>query len=316
MINIQDIYEARETIKDSVHKTPLLQSTQLNKLTGNNVFIKGEHLQKTGSFKFRGATNRIKQAVKNGETFVTTASSGNHGQAIAYATNEANIRSTIFVPENVPKSKEGAIKAYNGNLVKFGTLSRQRIQKAIEYAQAENGIFIPPFDDTYVIAGQGTIGLELLEQLDAIDVICVPIGGGGLISGIATAIKELKPSVQIIGVEPELSNVMYQSFQKGEIQALKEPTGIADGLRTSNPGEITFSIISKYVDDIVLVSEQEIKEALSFVMERMKQVIEPSGVASTAAVLFDKLNVRNKNIVCIASGGNIDIHQISHILGE
>src|SRR5690625_1972188 len=203
MINIQDIYDARQRIIDDIHQTPLLQSTQLNKLTGNRVFIKSEHLQKTGSFKFRGATNRIKQAIKNGTTIVTTASSGNHGQAVAYATNEAKIRSIIIVPENVPQSKERAIKAYNGNLVKHGTLSRQRIQKAIEYAEAEKGIFISPFDDNDIISGQGTIGLELLDQLEEIDVICVPIGGGGLLSGIATAINELKPSIKIIGVEPE-----------------------------------------------------------------------------------------------------------------
>lgn len=315
MVTLQDIKKAHTTIKNNIHQTPILRSMELSRMSGNYISLKGEHLQKTGAFKIRGATNKINQAVEAGATFVTAASSGNHGQAVAYAANERGLSATIVVPEDAPKSKQNAIQSYNGKVVTCGTTSEERLPKAIEIAENHNGICIPPYDDPYIIAGQGTVGLEIMEQLDSVDIICVPVGGGGLLAGIASAVKQMKPEIQVIGVEPEIANDTYLSFQKGVKTSIQETTTIADGLRTNQPGDMTFPIINKYADDIVLVSEQEIKTALSLVMERMKQVIEPSGAVALAAAMFGKLHVEDKNIVCIASGGNMDIENIGKLIG-
>ncbi|MEC3196178.1 threonine/serine dehydratase [Bacillus cereus] len=315
MIGLKDIIEARERISDTISCTPLLQSSQLTARTGYPVYLKGEHLQKTGSFKIRGATNKVKEAFNQGTQHVITASSGNHGQAVAYIANQLNIRSTIVVPTNVSLCKSNAITAYNGIIEKFGTTSAERLPKAQEIAHQKRGMYIPPYDDYAIIAGQGTIGLEILDQLDDIGTIVVPIGGGGLISGILAAVKKMKPSIKIIGVEPMLANDTYISLQNKKITAIKGSTAtIADGLRASQPGNLTFPIIAKYLDDLVLVSEDEIRYALSFVLERMKQMIEPSSATVIAATLFQKFTVNKGNLVCIISGGNLDVEHISDFI--
>ncbi|WHX26655.1 threonine/serine dehydratase [Virgibacillus halodenitrificans] len=316
MITVQKIFEARDQIKDIVKETPIFQSTLLSDLAGNKLFFKAEHLQRTGSFKIRGATNKVMQVAKNGATFVTAASSGNHGQAVAYISNKVGIKATIVVPEDAISSKIKAIQAYHGSIETCGTTSAERLPRAKQLANENEGVFIPPYDDPYIIAGQGTIGLEILEQLDSVDVIVVPIGGGGLISGILSAIKEVKPSIQIIGVEPETANDTLLSLKKGEIVAIQQTKTIADGLRTSQPGSFTFPIVQKYIDDIVTVSEQEIQDALFLMLERTKQIIEPSSATTVAAVLNDKLNVRDKNIVCVLSGGNVDVRTLSSIFNR
>lgn len=314
VVTINDILDAYAMIKNSVYRTPILRSTELSRISGNQIYLKGEHLQKTGAFKIRGATNKVTQAVNEGATFVTAASSGNHGQAVAYAANKHGIPATIVVPEDAQVSKINAIHAYNGKVETCGTTSRERLPRAMEIAAAEGGLYIPPYDDPYIISGQGTVGLEIMEQMESVDIVCVPVGGGGLLSGIATAIKEKKPKIQVIGVEPEIANDTYLSFQKGAIKSIQETATIADGLRTNQPGDMTFPIINKYVDDIVLVTEKEIKQALTFVLERMKQMIEPSGAVALAAAMFGKLHVQDKNIMCIASGGNMDIKRIWNLI--
>lgn len=314
MVTIQDIEKAHTNIKDSIHYTPLIRSSELSRISHNHVALKAEHLQKTGSFKIRGATNKVTQAVKEGATSVTAASSGNHGQAVAYAANKHGIPATIVVPEDAPTSKINAIRSYKGKVVTCGTTSVERIPKAQEIAKTEAGVYIPPYDDPYIIAGQGTAGLEIMEQMKNVDIVCVPVGGGGLLSGVASAIKQTRPNVYVIGVEPEIANDTYLSFQKGAMTSIEETATIADGLRTNQPGDVTFPVVKEYVDDIVLVSEKEIKKALSFVLERMKQVIEPSGVVALAGAMFGKLNVHDKNIVCIASGGNMDIKEIGSLI--
>lgn len=310
MISLQDVQQARENIADIVHQTPILTSTQLSGLCDNQIFLKGEHLQKIGAFKIRGATNKVKQVVQDGGKFVTAASSGNHGQAVAYIANKLEIPATIVVPEDANPSKVAAIKAYGGEVEKCGFTSRERIPRAKALADQNNGIFIPPYDDPLIIAGQGTIGLEILEQVKDADIVVVPIGGGGLISGILTAIKETNPSVKVVGVEPESANDTYLSLQKGEITAIQETTTIADGLRTIQPGDVTFPIVQKYIDDIVLVSEAEIKQAMRIVLERMKQLIEPSSAVTVAATMFGKIKAKDKKIVCVISGGNVDLNQL------
>ena len=314
MITVEDIKVAKEIIKDYVHKTPILTSSLLDEVSENTIFLKAEHLQKTGSFKIRGATNKVQQAVKEGANFVTAASSGNHGQAVAYIANKLGIPATIVVPEDANVVKVAAIEAYKGNVVKWGKTSAERIPKAIELADENQGVFIPPYDDSYIIAGQGTLGLEILEQVSDIDIIVVPVGGGGLISGILTAVKQTIPHVKIIGVEPDTANDTHLSLQTGDITAIPPTLTIADGLRTSQPGSLTFPIVQEYLDDLVLVTEDEIKEAFQFLMERTKQIVEPSSAVTIAAILSGKLNVKGKRIVAVLSGGNVDLHQVKEFL--
>lgn len=314
MITLKDVKDARGRISNIAHKTPILQSQQLSNICGNQLFLKSEHLQKTGSFKIRGASNKVIHAIKNGAKYVTAASSGNHGQAVAYVANKYDIPATIVVPETVSKCKVNAIKAYNGKVEMCGTTSRERLPRAQAIAEQENGVFIPPYDDPYIMAGQGTIGLEVLDQVEIVDAIIVPIGGGGLISGILTAIKETNPKIKVIGVEPELANDTYLSLQNKQITSIPSTITIADGLRTNQPGDLTFPVLMKYLDDIVLVSEDEIRQSFSFVLERTKQLIETSAATTIAAVMFNKLNIQGENIVSVISGGNVDLDKVHEFI--
>ncbi|SDQ17346.1 threonine/serine dehydratase [Virgibacillus salinus] len=310
MITLKNIHQAAVQISDTINETPILTSTALSSICRNNMFLKSEHLQKTGSFKIRGATHKVKQAVQDGATYVTAASSGNHGQAVAYISDILGVPATIVVPEDATASKLNAIRDYNGEIEECGTTSAERLPRAKELAAKKNGVFIPPYDDPYIMAGQGTVGMEILKQLDDVDVVVVPIGGGGLISGILTAIKETKPHVKVIGVEPEIANDTHLSLENGIITSIPGTSTIADGLRTSQPGDLTFPIVQKYLDDLVLVSETEIQQALFFILERMKQVIEPSSAVAIAAAMFEKLGVQEKNIACVVSGGNLDVRKL------
>ncbi|MGN7385433.1 threonine ammonia-lyase [Sporosarcina sp. SAFN-015] len=314
MISLQEVKEARERISAIAHITPILQSEQLSKLCGNQLFLKSEHLQKTGSFKIRGASNKVIHAIENGAKYVTAASSGNHGQAVAYVANKYGVPATIVVPETVSKCKVNAIQAYNGKVEMCGTTSAERIPRAQAIADLENGIFIPPYDDPFIMAGQGTVGLEILDQVEHVDAIIVPIGGGGLLSGILTAIKETNPKIKVIGVEPELADDTYLSLQNKKITAIDATATIADGLRSSQPGDLTFPVLMKYLDDLVLVSEEEIRQAFSFVLERTKQLIEPSSATTVATAMFNKVNIQGKNIVTVISGGNVDLDKVHQLM--
>ncbi|NBJ70998.1 MULTISPECIES: threonine/serine dehydratase [Clostridia] len=314
MISLSDVRVARENVFQVVKATPILQSAQLSNRCGNRVFLKAEHLQKTGAFKIRGAANKVKQVVGKGATFVTAASSGNHGQAVAYIAKKLGIRATIVVPDDVIQNKLAAIQAYHGGIEKCGRTPSERLRRAEQLASEGGGAVIPPYDDPLIIAGQGTIGLELLDQLDEIDIVVVPIGGGGLISGILTAIKEIKPSVKVIGVEPETANDTCISLQNGAITSISQTATVADGLRATQPGNLKLPIVQHYVDDIVLVSEEQIKDAVRFVLERMKQLIEPSSAVTVAAAIYDKIGACEKNIVCVISGGNVDLSQLAKMM--
>lgn len=316
MITVQDVYKAKENIANITTVTPILTSEQLSARCGNNLYLKAEHLQKTGSFKIRGATNKVKQVVKDGATFITAASSGNHGQAVAYIANKLNVPATIVVPKDAKHCKIAAIEAYNGKVVKCGTTSSERIPHAKQLADEKEGVFIPPYDDPLIMAGQGTIGLEILQQVEDADVVVVPVGGGGLISGILTAIKETKPNVKVIGVEPAIANDTHISLARKEITGIPPMITIADGLRTSQPGDLTFPVLQKYLDDLILVTEDEIRHALTFVYERMKQVIEPSSAVTIAAALNGHLGVSDKNIVTVISGGNVDLNDLPHLFAK
>lgn len=316
MANLFEIEEARKEINDFIHETPMLVSELLNAEAGRQIYLKSEHLQKTGSFKIRGATNAVKRAERGGARFITAASSGNHGQAVAYIAGKLGISAVIVVPEDANRVKVAAIEAYGGRIEYCGFTSADRIPRAKQLAEENGGVYIPPYDHPDIIAGQGTVGLEILEQLPDVDVIVVPVGGGGLISGILTAVKAIKPEVQIIGVEPETGNDTFLSLEAGKITAVAGSSSIADGLRTSQPGDLTFPILQQYVDGIVLVSEDEIKHAMQVVIERTKQLIEPSAATGVAAVLAGKAGAENEKIVVVLSGGNIDLIQLRSCLPD
>ncbi|WP_341201928.1 threonine/serine dehydratase [Planomicrobium okeanokoites] len=314
MVNLRDIENAREEIKDVIHQTPLLESELLNAQADRRIFLKAEHLQKTGSFKIRGAVNAVKQAVQKGAKSITAASSGNHGQAVAYIAGRLGIPAVIVVPEDANRAKVAAIEAYGGQVEYCGFTSADRIPRAQRLAKEKEGVYIPPYDHPHIIAGQGTVGLEIMEQIPDVDVIVVPVGGGGLISGILTAVKESKPEVEIIGVEPESGNDTFLSLESGKITGVSNSQSIADGLRTSQPGELTFPILQKYIDGIVVVTEEEIKYAMQFFIERTKQLIEPSAATAVAAVLTGKAGRENQKIAVVLSGGNIDLTQLQNCL--
>lgn len=316
MVNLRDIKNAREEIKDIIHETPLLASELLNVQAGRQIFLKAEHLQKTGSFKIRGAAYAVKQAAQEGAKFITAASSGNHGQAVAYIAGKLGIPAVIVVPEDANRAKVAAIEAYGGQVEYCGLASADRIPRAKKLAEENDGVYIPPYDHPNIIAGQGTVGLEIMEQLPDVDVIVVPVGGGGLISGILTAVKESNPDVRIIGVEPESGNDTFLSLEAGKVTAVSGSQSIADGLRTSQPGELTFPILQKYIDGILLVSEDEIKSAMQFFIERTKQLIEPSAAAAFAAVLTGKTGEQDGKIAVVLSGGNIDLLELRTCLPD
>ncbi|GAB4074922.1 bifunctional threonine ammonia-lyase/L-serine ammonia-lyase TdcB [Barrientosiimonas marina] len=316
MISIKAIENASQNIIDVVRKTPMITSRTLSSMNDNQLFLKGEHLQPIGAFKIRGATNKVKAAAEAGAKHVVTASSGNHGQAVAYIAAKLGLQVTIVVPENAVSSKVAAIRGYGAAIISYGTTSTERLQKAGELTDDEETVFIPPYDDPLVMAGQGTAGLEILDQIPDVDAIVVPVGGGGLMSGIATAVKETRPDVQVIGVEPERANDTYLSKQQGAITAIDHADTIADGLRASQPGDLTFPVVQKYADDIVLVSEKDIRQALLLVLERTKQLIEPSAATAVAAVLSNKTGLHGKNVCCVLSGGNIALDQLSEFIGQ
>lgn len=312
MVTAADVWKAREEVYGLIHVTPVLTSSLLNDRCGSSIFLKAEHLQKTGSFKIRGAANKVKQAAREGVKSVTAASSGNHGQAVAYIAREFGLPAVIVVPEDANPAKVAAIEAYGARVENCGTTSAERISRAEELARETGGTYIPPYDDPFVMAGQGTCGLELIEQVPDVETIIVPVGGGGLISGILAAIKETKPTVKVIGVEPESANDTFLSLQAGRIMSIASTATIADGLRTSQPGELTFPVLQKYVDDLILVSEQDIKEAFKLLAERTKQIVEPSGATALAAVVSGQM--RGGKVGVVLSGGNVDLHNVAAYL--
>ncbi len=316
MIVFPDVIDARRRIEKVVNRTYLDHTATLSRLSGNEVYLKPENLQKTGAFKVRGAANFILKFDPPGlRKGVITGSSGNHGQAVAYAAALADYPAVVVVPEDVSPAKVAAIKGYGAEIVHHGNTSQERIEKAEELAAEKELTFIHPFDDPWVMEGQGSIGLEILEDLPDVDAVLVPVGGGGLISGIATAIKGGKPDAKVYGVEPAASNSMYRSLQRGKVTELTAINTLADGLRTNRPGLLTFSLVQEHVDDILLVTEEEIKKALLFLLERGKLLAEPSGAVTVAAVLANKVPLQGKKIAVVISGGHVDLRLVGKLIG-
>ena len=312
-VSIDDIKKARENLEDQIHLTPVYHSRFLSKISGANIYLKAENLQKTGSFKIRGAFNTVKNAIASRgkvKGFVT-GSSGNHGQAVAYSATMAGVPATVVLPRDASKAKVNAIRDYGAKTV-YVDPPMERLVLAERMAKEENLVFIPSYDHKDVISGQGTLGMEILEQIPSVDIVVVPVGGGGLVSGVLVAIKELNPKVKVIGVEAIKSNSMYLSLQAGHILSLDTIDTIADGARTKQPGKITFDIVQRYIDEIMLVEEEDIVHAMYLLMERQKIVVEPTGALSLAAAL--KGRFEGKNVVSILSGGNVEMLQLGKLL--
>ena len=316
-VTIDDIRKAQDTIKDIVKRTDILESTKLSLLTNANIYYKCENLQKTGSFKVRGACNKIANLTEEEKSKgVIASSAGNHAQGVALGAKMNNIEATIVMPSTAPLAKVTATKSYGANVVLEGLVYDDAYAKAVEIQKETGATFLHPFNDKYVIAGQGTIGLEIFEQMNnKVDTILCPIGGGGIIAGIATAAKALNPNVKIVGVQTANIPSMYESMKSGKVTTAFKSTSIADGISVKTVGELTFNIAKDLLDEVVLVQEDEIAEAVLFLMENQKVVAEGSGAVTTAAILSGKYKPKeNENVVLIISGGNIDVNTLNRIV--
>ncbi|WAW14309.1 threonine ammonia-lyase [Peptostreptococcus equinus] len=316
-VTLQDVQEAKEIIAGVALKTDLLENVRLSEKTGAKVYYKCENLQRTGSFKLRGACNKIAHLTDEEKACgVIASSAGNHAQGVALGARNAGIKATICMPANAPVSKVAATKSYGAEVVLHGAVYDDAYEKAVQVQKETGATFLHPFNDKYVIAGQGTIGLEIFEQLDGnVDTVLVPIGGGGIIAGIATALKGLNPNIKVVGVQTCNVPSMKASFEKGQVTTAFNDVTIADGIAVKTPGDLTFDIIKENVDSVVTVTEEEIAQAILFMMENQKLVSEGAGAVSTAAILSGKYKpAKGENVVCVVSGGNIDINTLYRIM--
>ena len=315
MAKLEDFIKAKEKLSKVLLETHLIYSPIFSKESGNKVFIKPENLQKTGSFKIRGAYNKISNLTdaerKRG---VIASSAGNHAQGVAYAAKESGIKAVIVMPKSTPLIKVESTKQYGAEVILYGDVYDDAYKKAKELEEKEGYVFVHPFNDEDVLDGQGTIALEILEELPETDIILVPIGGGGLISGIACAAKILKPEIKIIGVEPEGAASAYEAIKENKVVELKEANTIADGTAVKKIGDLNFEYIKKYVDEIITVSDYELMEAFLLLVEKHKIIAENSGILSIAAT--KKLKEKDKKVVSVISGGNIDVLMISSMINK
>ena len=315
MITLDSIYRASFALKDIIRRTDLIYAPQIN--PESQIYLKPENLQYTGSFKLRGACYKIacltEEEKKKG---VIACSAGNHAQGVALGATKNGIDSLICLPAGAPISKVEATKRYGAKVCLVPGVYDDAYQKALELKEEKGYTFIHPFDDEYVIAGQGTIGLELLNQLPDVEAVIVPIGGGGLISGVAYALKSLKPDVKVYGVQAQGAASMLRSIEKAHRECLLSVSTVADGIAVKEPGEHTFEICSKYVDGIVTVTEDEICAAILALMEQQKLIAEGAGAVAVAAAMFNKVPVAGKKTICVVSGGNIDVTILSRVINR
>jgi threonine ammonia-lyase medium form len=315
MITFADIESAYKTLKPVVHKTPLLSSRTFNQQSVNEVYFKAENFQRVGAFKFRGAYNKINSlTAEERKRGVIAHSSGNHAQGVALASKLFGIKATIVMPHNSVKNKVEATKNYGAEVVFCEDSTDARELATNELITKHGYALIHPYNDEKLLAGQGTLVLEIFQELKDLDYLFVPIGGGGLISGCAIAAKNLFSNVNVIGVETEGANDAYQSFREKRIVKLKSCTTIADGMRTLSVGTLNFPIIQKYVDDVITIKDDDIFPMMKFFLERMKIVVEPTGAVAPAAVMTKKLNIFGKKICAVISGGNADPNLLKSLL--
>lgn len=313
MLTLDKVYHAKYVLKNVIRETDVIYAPKIN--TESEIYLKTENLQITGSFKVRGAYYRM-SCLSDEEKAkgVIACSAGNHAQGVALAAAKNGIKSIICLPDGAPISKVEATKSYGAEICLVKGVYDDAYAEALRLKDEYGYTFIHPFDDEDVIAGQGTIGLELLEQIPDVDAVIVPIGGGGLISGVAYAIKSLDPKIKVYGVQAAGAPSMYNSIRDKKIERLETVSTIADGIAVKEPGENTFRIISEYVDDIVTVTDDEISAAILALMEQQKLVTEGAGAVSVAAAMFNKVPIKGKKAVCLLSGGNIDVTILSRVI--
>ncbi len=315
-LTYDDVLKANTMKSENIRKTPLIYSPTFSQLSGSRVYLKSEFQQKTGAFKIRGAYYKIQNLTdQEKQKGVIAASAGNHAQGVAYAANAEKIKCTIVMPKNASPAKVSATKGYGAEVILDGTNYDEAASKAKEIAEESGAVLIHAFDDPEIIAGQGVIGLEILDQMPDVEEVYVPIGGGGLAAGVLLAIKTKNPDVKIIGVQSRSFPSMYDSWKKGSITNVEGARTIADGISVKVPGQITFSIINELIDDIVLVEDSEIIKAMFLLMERMKIVIEPAGAVGLAYLISNKPSP-DKKVVSILAGGNIDMYLLGQIVDK
>ena len=313
MLTLDKIFQAQVMLKGVVRETPLVRATGIP--TGCDVYLKPENLQNTGSFKLRGSGFKIAMLSDEEKARgVIACSAGNHAQGVALAASKYGIKSLICLPDSAPISKVEATKGYGAEVCLVEGCYDDAYAKALELRDEFGYTFVHPFDDENVIAGQGTIGLEIANELPEADAVIVPIGGGGLISGVAYALKSIRPQIKVYGVQAAGAPSMYNAIKHGQIECLDAVSTIADGIAVKQPGENTFDLVSKYVDDIALVSEDEIASAILTLIEKQKMIAEGAGAVSVAAAMFDKFPIQGKKVVSLVSGGNIDVTSLSRVI--
>ena len=313
MLSLDKVFNAQLVLKSIIRETPVVRAYGL--APHCELFLKPENLQITGSFKVRGSAYKIAMLSKEERSRgVVACSAGNHAQGVALAATKNGIKSLICLPDAAPISKVEATKGFGAEVCLVEGVYDDAYKKALELRDSEGYTFVHPFDDENVIAGQGTIALEIYHDLDNIDAIIVPVGGGGLISGIAYTVKQIRPSVKVYGVQAAGAPSMFNSIKNGKIECLESVSTIADGIAVKQPGENTYDLVSKYVDDIVLVSDDEVASAILALIEKQKMIAEGAGAVSVAAVMFDKFGLSGKRVVSIVSGGNIDVTSLSRVI--
>src|SRR5882762_2969329 len=317
MLTFQSIKDAHQRIASHIHRTPVMTSRAFNEATGKQVFFKCENLQRAGAFKARGATNKILSlSDEERRRGVIAVSSGNHAQAVALAAHEANIRAVVAIPADAPKMKVAATRGYGADIRFFDRQRDDRDAFGRDIAEREGLVMVPAYDDYLIMAGQGTCGLEFLDEVPDLDCILTPCSGGGLFAGVSTAAKALKPSINCFAVEPDTANDTQQSIRQGERVTIPPPPTIADGLRVQTPGALTFPITRANADEVLTVTDGEIIAAMRFILFRMKLLVEPSGAAAAAAVFFKKLPGDTKRVGIVLSGGNVDADVLAQLIAE
>ena len=306
-VTYDDVARAHERIKAEAHRTPVLTSATVNALTGASVFFKPENLQRMGAFKFRGAYNALSQLTAEEKRHgVVAFSSGNHAQAVALAGKLLGVPAVIVMPEDAPRVKLEATMGYGAEVVRYGKSDDR--EKVASRISSERGLsLIPPYDHPHIVAGQGTAAKELIEDAGPLDLLLVPCGGGGLLSGCALAAKHLNPACRVIGVEPAAGDDATRSFRTKTLQTVKNPDTIADGARTPSLGKVTYPLVMRYVDDMLTVTDDELLKSMFFLWERMKIVVEPTGTLAACALLEKKLDAKGRRVGVVLSGGNVDL---------
>jgi threo-3-hydroxy-L-aspartate ammonia-lyase len=313
-IGIDDVRAAAERVRGVAHRTPVLTARTLDERCGGRVFLKAENLQRIGAFKFRGAYNAVTALAP--ERGVATASSGNHAQAVALSAALNGLHATILMPKDAPPSKRAATEGYGAEVLEFDRYSDDRDAMARDLARERGLTLVHPYDEPFVMAGQGTAGLELLEEVDDLDVVLVPVGGGGLISGVATAVKAVRPEARVVGVEPEASPDTQRSLRAGRRERVEIERSICDGQLLPEPGEQTFAVVSALVDDVVTVADDEIVATMRFLFERMKIVVEPSGASALAALMAGRIALDGARAGVVLSGGNVDAARFAALVSR